>query len=52
MTAGASAPDQRVQEVIEAISPTDGVAVLSITDEDEYFLLPPSLRRLPICCKC
>jgi 4-hydroxy-3-methylbut-2-enyl diphosphate reductase len=45
VTAGASAPDQRVQEVIAAIAPTDGVAVVSITDEDEYFPLPPSLRR-------
>ncbi len=45
VTAGASAPDQRVREVIAAIGPTDGVAPLSITDEDEYFPLPPTLRR-------
>ena len=45
VTAGASAPDQRVREVIAAIEPRDGVSPLSITDEDEYFPLPPSLRR-------
>jgi len=46
VTAGASAPDQRVREVIDAIAPVHGVALLSITDEDEYFPLPPSLRKL------
>ena len=46
VTAGASAPDQRVREVIDAIAPIHGVALLSITDEDEYFPLPPSLRKL------
>jgi len=45
VTAGASAPDQRVREVIDAIAPRDGVSILSITDEDEYFPLPPTLRR-------
>jgi len=44
VTAGASAPDQRVREVIAAIGPTQGVEVLSLTDEDEYFPLPPTLR--------
>ena len=46
VTAGASAPDQRVREVIDAVAPLQGVALLSITDEDEYFPLPPSLRKL------
>ena len=46
VTAGASAPDQRVREVIAAVDPAHGVSILSITDEDEYFPLPPSLRRL------
>jgi 4-hydroxy-3-methylbut-2-enyl diphosphate reductase len=45
VTAGASAPDQRVREVIAAIAPVNGVTPLSITDEDEYFPLPPTLRR-------
>ena len=45
VTAGASAPDQRVQAVIDAVSPSDGVELLRVTDEDEYFPLPPRLRR-------
>ncbi len=45
VTAGASAPDQRVQEVIAAVAPTAGVERVRITEEDEYFPLPPSLRR-------
>jgi 4-hydroxy-3-methylbut-2-enyl diphosphate reductase len=46
VTAGASAPDQRVREVIDAVAPARGLALLSVTDEDEYFPLPPSLRKL------
>ena len=45
VTAGASAPDQRVQDVIAAVAPTDGVQVVRVTEEDEYFPLPPQLRR-------
>jgi len=45
VTAGASAPDQRVQGVIAAIAPTEGVEVVRLTDEHEYFPLPPRLRR-------
>ena len=45
VTAGASAPDQRVQAVIDAVAPRDGVEVVRISDEDEYFPLPPQLRR-------
>jgi 4-hydroxy-3-methylbut-2-enyl diphosphate reductase len=45
VTAGASAPDQRVQEVIASVAPTNGVEVVSLTDEDEYFPLPPTLRQ-------
>jgi 4-hydroxy-3-methylbut-2-enyl diphosphate reductase len=45
VTAGASAPDQRVKAVIDAVSPTDGVELLSVTGEDEYFPLPPLLRQ-------
>ena len=44
VSAGASAPDQRVQAVIDAVAPTEGVERLSVTDEDEYFPLPPRLR--------
>jgi 4-hydroxy-3-methylbut-2-enyl diphosphate reductase len=45
VTAGASAPDQRVRSVIDAVGPTDGVELLRVTEEDEYFPLPPQLRR-------
>ena len=45
VTAGASAPDQRVRAVIDAVAPTDGVELVRITDEDEYFPLPPRLRQ-------
>ena len=45
VTAGASAPDQRVQDVIAAVAPTEGVDVVRVTEEDEYFPLPPQLRK-------
>jgi 4-hydroxy-3-methylbut-2-enyl diphosphate reductase len=46
VTAGASAPDQQVQSVIDAVAPTGGVHLMSVTAEDEYFPLPPQLRKL------
>ena len=45
VTAGASAPDQRVKAVIDAVAPTEGVELLRVTAEDEYFPLPPRLRQ-------
>jgi 4-hydroxy-3-methylbut-2-en-1-yl diphosphate reductase len=48
VTAGASAPDAQVRAVIDAVAPTDGVEPLRMTEEDEYFPLPPSLRRLAV----
>jgi len=45
VTAGASAPDQRVQKVIDCIAPTGGIEKVRVTSEDEYFPLPPKLRR-------
>jgi 4-hydroxy-3-methylbut-2-en-1-yl diphosphate reductase len=44
LTAGASAPDHLVQEVIERLAPTAGFDLLSVTEEEEYFPLPPQLR--------
>ncbi|NQV05329.1 4-hydroxy-3-methylbut-2-enyl diphosphate reductase [bacterium] len=44
VTAGASAPDQSVRAVIEAVGPSDGVQRVSVTDEGEYFPPPPRLR--------
>lgn len=45
VTSGASAPDQRVQEVIAAVAAVDGVAPIRVIEEDEYFPLPPALRK-------
>jgi 4-hydroxy-3-methylbut-2-enyl diphosphate reductase len=45
VAAGASAPDQRVREVIAAVSPEQGTTLVRVTEEDEYFPLPPQLRR-------
>ncbi|HEX5630416.1 MAG TPA: 4-hydroxy-3-methylbut-2-enyl diphosphate reductase [Acidimicrobiia bacterium] len=44
VTAGASAPDAAVRAVIAAVAPRDGVEVLRVTTEDEYFPPPPRLR--------
>jgi 4-hydroxy-3-methylbut-2-enyl diphosphate reductase len=44
VTAGASAPDHLVQEVIDRIHPSDGFELFSETDEEEYFPLPRQLR--------
>ena len=46
VTAGASAPDEVVSEVIEALSPVDGVHNVRHTLEDEYFPPPRNIRNL------
>lgn len=46
VTAGASAPEELVEAVIERLAPREGVEIVSITDEEEYFPLPPELRDL------
>ncbi len=46
VTAGASAPEDVVQAVIEFLAPADGVEEVNITDEDEYFPPPRNLREL------
>ncbi len=46
VTAGASAPEWLVDEVIEKLSPAAGVDVVRVTEEDEYFPPPPELREL------
>lgn len=45
VTAGASAPEYLVQEVLERLDPVEGWHLLSVTDEEEYFPLPPGLRK-------
>jgi len=44
VTAGASAPDHLVQEVIDRLDPVSGFELWSSTEEAEYFPLPPQLR--------
>ena len=44
VTAGASAPDHLVSEVLEWLDPVDGWHLFRVTEEDEYFPLPRGLR--------
>jgi 4-hydroxy-3-methylbut-2-enyl diphosphate reductase len=46
VTAGASAPEEVVQAVIARLAPSEGVEVVDVTDEDEYFPPPRELRDL------
>ncbi len=46
VTAGASAPDELVVEVLRALSPLNGIEEVSVTDEDEYFPPPRNIRDL------
>jgi 4-hydroxy-3-methylbut-2-en-1-yl diphosphate reductase len=46
VTAGASAPEDLVQGVVDALNPRDGVEAVRVTDEDEYFPPPRELRDL------
>ena len=46
VTAGASAPEELVEAVIERLAPTGGVEVVRITDEHEYFPPPRNIREL------
>ncbi|HWW53102.1 MAG TPA: 4-hydroxy-3-methylbut-2-enyl diphosphate reductase [Acidimicrobiales bacterium] len=46
LTAGASAPEELVNAVLARLDPVEGVEVVRITDEDEYFPPPAELRNL------
>jgi 4-hydroxy-3-methylbut-2-en-1-yl diphosphate reductase len=46
VTAGASAPDGSVQAVVRFLAPAEGVEVVRVTAEEEYFPPPPQLRAL------
>jgi 4-hydroxy-3-methylbut-2-enyl diphosphate reductase len=48
VTAGASAPDHLVQDVIDRLDPTLGFEFTSPTEEGEYFPLPPQLRAFVV----
>jgi 4-hydroxy-3-methylbut-2-enyl diphosphate reductase len=45
VTAGASAPESLVDEVLAFLNPEEGVLVEAVTVEDEYFPPPPELRE-------
>jgi 4-hydroxy-3-methylbut-2-enyl diphosphate reductase len=44
VTAGASAPEELVRQVLEKLAPRDGVEVVTVTTEEEYFPPPRELR--------
>jgi 4-hydroxy-3-methylbut-2-enyl diphosphate reductase len=46
VTAGASAPDELVDEVLARLAPRHGIELVHVTDEDEYFPPPRSIREL------
>ena len=46
VTAGASAPEELVDAVIARLAPRQGVELVRVTDEDEYFPPPRNIREL------
>ncbi|MDA0286331.1 MAG: 4-hydroxy-3-methylbut-2-enyl diphosphate reductase [Actinobacteria bacterium] len=46
VTAGASAPEELVAQIIEQLAPTNGVEEVRIAQEDEYFPPPRHIRQL------
>lgn len=48
VTAGASAPEELVAEVVEFLAPRAGVELVDVTTEDEYFPPPRNIRELQV----
>jgi 4-hydroxy-3-methylbut-2-enyl diphosphate reductase len=46
VTAGASAPEELVEQVLEFLAPARGVELVDVTEEDEYFPPPRNIREL------
>jgi len=46
VTAGASAPEELVEQVVARLAPAGGVAPVTVTAEDEYFPPPRNIRDL------
>jgi 4-hydroxy-3-methylbut-2-enyl diphosphate reductase len=46
VTAGASAPEELVEAIIDFLAPVRGVELVRVTEEDEYFPPPRNIREL------
>jgi 4-hydroxy-3-methylbut-2-enyl diphosphate reductase len=46
VTAGASAPEELVEAVVDFLAPERGIELVDVTDEDEYFPPPRNIREL------
>lgn len=46
VTAGASAPEELVEQVVKHLAPVHGISVVPVTVEEEYFPPPPELREV------
>jgi len=46
VTAGASAPEELVEQVVARLGPSAGVTTVNVTTEDEYFPPPRNIRDL------
>ena len=46
VTAGASAPEELVDQVLDFLAPTGGIELVDVTEEDEYFPPPRNIREL------
>jgi 4-hydroxy-3-methylbut-2-enyl diphosphate reductase len=46
VTAGASAPEELVDQVLDFLAPARGVELVDVTEEDEYFPPPRNIREL------
>ncbi len=48
VTAGASAPEELVEEILARLAPRHGVEQVRVTEEDEYFPPPRNIRELQV----
>ncbi len=46
VTAGASAPEELVDQVLDFLAPVGGIELVDVTEEDEYFPPPRNIREL------
>ena len=46
VTAGASAPEELIDELVAQLAPLQGVEIVTVTEEDEYFPPPRNIRDL------